>query len=288
MNKVIFTIFAGRQRYLEILTTYTDILLKKDFIQEVHFWVYTNEQRDVNFIKNKSEASQKYKIYAPPNPERKIWGYYYEYYQKNIGENDILIKSDDDIVYIDIHKFDNFINSIDEKGLYFPNIVNNDVCAYFQQKNKMHNLFNYNIPEEVMARMDGDGNPLTTWCLDYNKAYEIHKIFLENPKVFNTENQKIIEYRNRISINFFSGKGLYIKDIFKKLSIYRNDFWAGSFDDEGFFGEAPKILGIPNKINLNLTVVHFQFGPQNGRLLDEKYLNKYKDMAQEVYMKEKI
>ena len=59
------------------------------------------------------------------------WG---GYYSENLNDNDILIKCDDDIVFIDVNNFESYINSMKHGKFYYPNIVNNDVCAYYQQK----------------------------------------------------------------------------------------------------------------------------------------------------------
>ena len=43
-QRVIYTMFAGRRRYLEIHFRYTDILLQKGLVSEVHLWDYTGSQ----------------------------------------------------------------------------------------------------------------------------------------------------------------------------------------------------------------------------------------------------
>ena len=51
--------------------------------------------------------------------------------------------------------------------------------------------------------------------------------------------------------------------------------------DECFLGgKACGLYNKKNKINLNFTVVHFQFSGQNsGDKLDKLYLEKYKDLS---------
>ena len=139
MGKVIFTIFAGRERYLKILNKYTDALLDRKIIDEVHFWAFTSNKDDILYMKNK--LNDRYKLFEPPEPNKHIWAYYYQHYLHHLQDDDILIKCDDDIVYIDLDKYGQFLNRVNNDGLYFPNIVNNDVCAYLQTKYNVHNLF---------------------------------------------------------------------------------------------------------------------------------------------------
>ena len=72
--------------------------------------------------------------------------YYYHYCDPKY-ENDIIIKCDDDIVFIDILKLPNFINFIrlNDFDLVFPNTINNGVSAFIQQ-----NKYNL-IPKEIMT-----------------------------------------------------------------------------------------------------------------------------------------
>jgi hypothetical protein len=225
-------------------------------------------------METKCKNTNKYKCFYPPNPDKHIWGHYYQYYYNNLHDNDTIIKCDDDIIYIDIteNKFKDFIGSIDSEALYFPNIVNNDVCACLQQNKGIHDLFDYNINSNQLQSV-GIKQPLTNWFTNYEKAQKIHKLFLNDIKKFNLSNEPIIEYGSRISINFFASKGSYAKKIFKNLN-------EKFYDDEGFIGTIP---GIPHfnkhKINLNLTVCHFQFRPQNGKLLDDEFLESYENIA---------
>jgi hypothetical protein len=278
MQKVFFTIFAGRERYLNILKKYLDVLLEKNLINEVHLWDFTRDINDEKYIKELCNNNSKY-IYKLPET-KKNWNGYYSYYC-NVDDDTVVIKCDDDVIYIDINNFENFTNSIIENCLYFPHIVNNDVCAYFSQKLGVHNLFNYNIDQNKINGV-GDTNPLTRWrggwYADFSKADKIHELFLNDYNKFHFKNQYLIHYGNRISINFFAGKGNTIRRYFSEFmdSKYKND------DEAYISGLTPKVFNKKNIINMNFTVVHFQFGPQNGKLLDSKYIHKYDELANKL------
>jgi hypothetical protein len=272
-NNVIYTIFAGRKRYLEILNVYLEKLIQNNSIHEVHFWCFTTNESDIEYMKSLEIQNSKYKIFYPNRPNKRIWYQYYKYYRKNTNENDIVIKSDDDIVYIDVDQFDNFINNMNKDCMNFPNIINNDVCAYYQTQNNIHDLFHF--PPEKMKKINekinkvGCGSPLSNWFTRFDKADEIHKLFLEDPNKFNMNG--IIEYGNRISINFFA---IHKKSIYK----YFKEIKKHDYDDERNFGRAMERLN-KHRIDFSFKIVHFQFSPQNGKELDSRYLNKYKTLA---------
>ena len=164
-RQVIFTIFAGRQPCLEILFWYLDKLLAKGLLTEVHLWDYTRAKSDEKYIERICQEKKYYKLMKLKNPKKKgswNWGEYYSYYSETeeYEDEDIIIKCDDDIVYIDVDKFEAFLNELTDKGLYFPNIVNNDVCAYIQTQNGVHELLKTVDPKKLIL---GRSAPMTGW-----------------------------------------------------------------------------------------------------------------------------
>lgn len=266
--KNIIGIFAGRERYISILKKYLDICIDKNIIHEVHIWDFTRNNEDTYYIKqlcNNKNYIYKHVI------NKNIWCEFYNYYYHSMSPSDILFKCDDDVIYINVDDLKMFIENIKEPCLYFPNIVNNDVCAYFQTKNNIHDLFDYNLHYNHLDSI-GISSPLTLWYTDFNKAYKIHSLFLENKQKFLLKNKDLIEYGNRISINFFGINYYGVDKYFKQLKYNIN------IDDETYIPIINKILNQNNIINLNLTVVHFQFNPQNGIELDKIYLEKYNNL----------
>ena len=77
----------------------------------------------------------------------KSWKNYYNHYNDKKYVNDIILKCDDDIVYIDLNKLPKFIDFVknNEYDLVFANTINNGVAAYFQQ-----NKYNL-IPSDLMV-----------------------------------------------------------------------------------------------------------------------------------------
>lgn len=71
-----------------------------------------------------------------PLPYFQAYQYYAERYTQ--FRDDIFLKCDDDIVYVDEAGFSGFVEAIQKNRQYFiisGNVVNNGICAYLQQKN---------------------------------------------------------------------------------------------------------------------------------------------------------
>jgi hypothetical protein len=135
----------------------------------------------------------------------KNWKNYYNYYNDKKFENDIIIKCDDDIVFIDLYKLPKFIDFIknNDYDLVFANTINNGVSAYFQQ-----NIYNL-IPKEIMDLEYPHGGLCGSLWESGKKAEILHSYFIENYKKFldYDYNNEIIPINTRFSINFFGYKG---------------------------------------------------------------------------------
>ena len=136
---------------------------------------------------------------------KKNWVNYYNYYNDKKFENDIIIKCDDDIVFIDLYKLPKFIDFIknNDYDLVFANTINNGVSAYFQQ-----NKYNL-IPKEIMDLEYPHGGLCGSLWESGKKAEKLHDYFINNYKKFldYEYNNEIIPINTRFSINFFGYKG---------------------------------------------------------------------------------
>jgi len=135
----------------------------------------------------------------------KSWKNYYNYYNDKEFENDIIIKCDDDIVFIDLYKLPKFIDFIknNDYDLVFANTINNGVSAYFQQ-----NKYNL-IPKELMDLEYPSCGLCGSLWESGTKAEVLHNYFIKNYKKFldYEYNNEIIPIKERFSINFFGYKG---------------------------------------------------------------------------------
>ena len=129
----------------------------------------------------------------------------YQYYGANRDryKNDVFLKCDDDIVYFDIERLRDFIAFRRENPQYFlvsANVINNGVCAHFQQASGA-------IPTDFDSFELPDGGMCGSLWASGAKAGRLHALFLKNPPAFADAASTPIAWRERISINFVSWLG---------------------------------------------------------------------------------
>jgi hypothetical protein len=245
----------------------------------VHLWDYCRTEADRRYINSVANLKARYKIFVPLGSVVYIDAYKSIASSDIYRDDDILIKADDDIVYIDIKKFDYYIGRIRDNGLYYPNVVNNDVMALVQHYHKVHShifseseVVNWQSPE-----------PLSNWYAKSVKAIGIHALFTEYPKKFTIELDHEIPWRGRISINMFGAKYSVLKTYLKIFSD--NDLR----DDERYlsFEVYDTLKNLHNISHSNYIVpsfvcVHFSFGPQEEVVAQAWFLETYKTIATEL------
>jgi hypothetical protein len=263
-----------------------------DLIQEVHLWDFTRDHVDKKYLKILEKSHARYKLFGFHNSSELLteenrlsrWLSYYEHYSapssssssSPLSDDDILIKCDDDIVYLSLASFQQYLSLIrssssspgppSQCNLFFPNIVNNDVCAYIQTNYSVHDLLpHHDINPEYLVYAYPD--PLTgytqhvSWFLNSEKALDIHHDFLSNPDKYHSmpSSPDLIPWNSRISINFFGATGRNIRHSYRLLL-------ENSRDDERYL--TSDILPLLNKSNCivpSFVVSHYSFqGQRNG------------------------
>jgi hypothetical protein len=257
MGKVILTCFAGRRRYLEILYKYIDRLK----LDEVHIWDYTRDPEDTVWLR----ANTKYQIMTPQ--DKSTWKDYYMYYTTDKYQpDDIIIKCDDDIVFIDVDQFDTFIENRrkDTKSLLaFAGIINNRVCGLNQAEQQIIPFSEQNIN-------------LVYFSVQMCKI--LHDYFVHNCDTvcakakMNGGPTLIVPSRktNMININF--------------IAILGKDLWAyqecWDKDEDKLSLEIPLERRLCNYIDTSFTVSHMAFTGQRTSGYDETSdLANYKILA---------
>ena len=132
----------------------------------------------------------------------KTWRNYYQYYTNK--DYDVILKCDDDIVFMDLNKLPSFIQFVKENeyDLVFANTINNGVSAHLQQEK--YNL----IPKKLMHLEYPLGGLNGTLWENGEKAEILHHYFIDNKDTFLNYDYKkeIIPIHTRFSINFFGYK----------------------------------------------------------------------------------
>jgi len=123
----------------------------------------------------------------------------YQYYGATAEEyaNDVIVKCDDDIVYFDLDRFAEFVAFRRDRRDFFlvsANVVNNGVCAFFQQVDGI-------IPESEGAFELPSGGLCGELWEKGKKAERLHRLFLGDPARFGAAQSEPIVWNQRISIN---------------------------------------------------------------------------------------
>jgi hypothetical protein len=289
---VYYAIFADRQDVMKIHFQYTDIMLQLGLVTEVHVWDFTNgNTADSDYLSSymRSSALPGYSLFRKPSSqtERKVkqdqldkylWHSFYTHYlnNKRYRPQDILIKADDDIVYIHMSSFKTFIEAVansTDKSLHFPNIINNDV-GFVVQYDRVHGapelqkwmtyytvaphqfdfkqLFHdyYNESYSIMM-----STPITSWADGYfskgDFAQDMHRVFLRNPyrylyQLHNSDLPRLVQFNQRISINMYAAKFDVIRDIYR---LFLEEYCC---DNENFIGAVPTLTH-------NSHIIHVEF-----------------------------
>lgn len=287
IGKVKFCVFAGRSKNIIILHSYIEEALSKNIIDEYHIFNFSRNKDDDNFLKNQHNILiLKYpdRIFIHNNPfyiYMKIdWSPFYKYISSTSDSDDIIIKCDDDILFIDIDSLEYVINErrLDTVSfLIHSNCINNGVCAYYQKDlfPKMKDILEIYPTGGILGILFE--NPLipavihTQFTNDLiDDINSINKYYIDD-----------VYITSRISINFIFIRGSdckYLKDI--------------NIDDEYKLSSfIPEKLLKPNRIIGNFITSHYSYSIQDYFIEKRKdiYLNylKIKQLYKDRIIKKK-
>ena len=174
----------------------------------------------------------------------------YQYYARRLSDfaDALFLKCDDDIVYMDLDRLAGFIDHRRKNPHYFvtsANVVNNGVCAYFQQVSGA-------LPASLghFERPPG-GFGGTLWT-DPDKANKLHDFFLASSEKELPLPTKVVDWQERQSINFIAWLG---RDL-QHMALAKGD------DEKMLTVDLPAFLKRPTCIYSDFTVSHLSFGPQ--------------------------
>ncbi|MGL4199666.1 MAG: hypothetical protein ACRCSX_18095 [Allorhizobium sp.] len=193
----------------------------------------------------------------------------YQYYAKRLSDfaDALFLKCDDDIVYMDLDGLAGFIDHRRKNPHYFvtsANVVNNGVCAYFQQVSGA-------LPTSLghFERPPG-GFGGTLWT-DPDKANKLHDFFLAAPKKELPLPSKVVDWQERQSINFIAWLG---RDL-QHMGLARGD------DEKMLTVDLPAFLERPTAIYSDFTVSHLSFGPQEKGVDVNRLIAAYDSLMRE-------
>ena len=237
-----------------------------------------SEKNSENFWDYKEIKNKDIKLFDTEYRRTAIdWYEAYKFYLTY--EFEILLKIDDDILYIDINRFDEYINFIRNNkniNITIPNLVNHAVSFFYNYKFGL-------IPNNIIRKKYlGKKSPLDFYKFfrDGRQAGILHKYFLNNTYKFINNNINPINLNGqKPSICMFGIlKENYIKvynsNVVGKIYKKRNkNKQIIHFNDEKYTYRLKN-----NYIYPKFICVHYQFGPQMKRGLTEKLINNYKNL----------
>ncbi len=274
--EVIWAIFAGRRDRLAFQEKIWVALHRKGILDELHLWDFTSRTRnsydkvkDAEFIKDKVKKYDFALLQQPPDrrqPLDKQWLSFYQYYAETTSYNDVVVKVDDDVVFVNASEFKCFVNYVHEMQDVFTvsaNIVNNGVVAHIQQLLGIvpNNVVNLEYPK--------GGFEGSLWD-SADKCFSLHKYFTEHPDMFCKP--YIMRYKERLSINFIAFSGRRAKQIYILVRDHKGD-------EPGITAYANREMGVTSVVYMRLVVAHLTFGGQTrkNQKLGDKLLALYQN-----------
>ena len=291
--KIKFCCFVGRESNLVILHKYIEKIINLKIIDEYHMFDFTRNIIDSNFVLEEYNRlfklfENKIFIYNHEENKEKIinnsidnskydWSPFYKKISSKIFyNNSIIIKCDDDILFIDINGLKNaIVDRINDNYsfLIHSNCINNNVCSYYQRKSFIKiEKYLENYPEGgILGKIFEI--PMMAYSM-HNQFYSDLLGSIENINKYKIENTYV---KSRISINFILMNG-------EDCKYFKNTKYDDEYELSSFY---PEKLFRPNKIIGNFITSHYSYGLQekvlnlkkeiktNYNLLSKKYLNNF-------------
>ena len=182
----------------------------------------------------------------------------------------MILKCDDDIVHFDVDALAAFIALRRRERGYFlisANVINNGVCAYFQQRERA-------IPRSLGEFELPDGGLCGSLWSDGEKAGALHALFLADPSRFKppAASNELIPWAQRISINFIALLGRDLPCIPDVMADDEHDLCYG----------VRKRAKKQNAIAMSFVAAHLSFWRQDPAMDTEALLDRYAELADVV------
>jgi hypothetical protein len=195
----------------------------------------------------------------------------YQYYNATSAEyaDDVILKCDDDIVHFDLDALAAFIALRRREQNFFlisANVVNNGVCAYFQQRQRA-------IPMELGEFELPNGGFCGSLWSDGKKAEALHRLFLGDSARFrDSASRELIPWAERISVNFIALLGRDLACIPDVMSDDEHELCYG----------ARKRAKKQNAIAMSFVAAHLSFWRQDAAMDIVGLLGRYDELADVV------
>ncbi|MBU3063836.1 hypothetical protein KO481_20165 [Nocardia sp. NEAU-G5] len=177
----------------------------------------------------------------------------------------VFLKCDDDVPYLQLDKLEDFIRFRLARPEYFlvsANVVNHNVCAYYQQQHGA-------IPRSLMELELPPGGFGGSLWESPERARALHHHFLDNRELFEQVSLEPVEWSGRLAMHFVAWMGA-------DLSYMSADM----VDEERALSvQIPTYLGRWHCLYPGFVVAHLSSGMQAGGMNDRQILGRYRRLA---------
>jgi hypothetical protein len=305
--KIVAITPAGRRNCLEILYSY--IAKNKHILDRWDLWVNTQNEEDLEYIKELAEREEIINLIYP------TWPYERDYpnlslapfWSGAIEEDTIYIRFDDDVVFIEDQTIENLIGfRIENRNHLFvyPFIINNPFHSKNLQSRGIVDHQHGAIRTNKEFSLFGLGDPVSFYSSRF--ARDLHESFIESyykkehfkfmcdEKIIWETGETVYEYGTNKTKEYLSDGGPQVSincicwfgEDMKKITPINNCYFEGDAiqseltDEEAYLTIVKtRDLNMPSCTAPNTLIVHFLFGPQRKQdeMLD--ILEKYKRIS---------
>ena len=284
----IYSVLQENKYYSKEFSVYNIKILNKELIitGKNNLYIKTKiEDNNINSVKihstensltvwdYKEKKNEGLKIFDSAYRACEHWYESYKFYLDY--DFDIFIKVDDDITFIDINRFDEFIDYINlfKKNITLPNLVNQAVSVYFNNK---YGLLPNNILDKKYLNKRSPLN-IFNYYKDGKQSVKIHEYFLDNVDKFINNDMKPEQLNGqKPSICMFGMTKESFNNVYSPQAIWKRS----SEPNNVRFLDEPYTYGLLNNyIYPRFVCAHYAFGSQRRSGLSESYLERYENLA---------
>lgn len=262
---VIATTFAGRRDRMSLLVDYVVAALDAGILTAYHVWDYARTDEDRRWLRT---LPSRHPAISLLTPDGRLARYraYYRHYRREDHDASVFLKLDDDIVFLAPERLAAFVEFRVAHPEYFlvsASVVNNGVCAYFQQQRGA-------IPRALMELPYPPRGFCGRLWERADLAERLHDWFLDDPGRFDLEGVDIAP--DRLSINCVAWLGADLDAL----------AGVGDDDEQDLSITIPRRLQRRNAIFQPMVAAHLSFFPQERGMNVARLLDRYRGLARRI------
>lgn len=254
---VILYAFWGRRENIELQLPFIHRILRDYPNVEFHGWNLSQNDADDEYISETIRFDQNYPERLRVRnefaglPAGDGWNKVWEYYTDSAFSDDIFVKIDDDVVFIETGKFGDLIKVVDANRGYItsPYVINNGACM--------------DVDPRLGVGFQALGIPLLDAHLHASFAEMCHNYFIKNYNDLLGGDILLRDTNDWLSINMIGYDYSMGCEIQKLIGRRSPDEIAGrKFSMKSKVGDEGAVNMLPRLLMTRMIAVHLTFGPQ--------------------------